>query len=288
ALLFLAVLGGSGWLLYESGALRIEGLPAPGTDAALAPPSAAAPPSEPVAAPPPVPAPPPAVPPAPPPTAPPATAPAAAPATAPAAAAPAAPATAPAGAAAEDNAPPEERAEPVAPVPAVPVDESRIDPPARPAPAAAPAPRPVAKTLAQVKGLIGAGHTDEAIAGLQHLRRESPRNAYLWYLLGSLYFDKGFWSDGLETYRAAIHFGGGYARRPVLIRNAIRALGSDKTQHKAAALLKADIGGPALPLLRQAARADKDPKVRARAAKLLKPATPPTRPKPAAPKKRHR
>jgi hypothetical protein len=180
-------------------------------------------------------------------------------------------ATAATDAAPEDAEPtPEERAEPVEPVPAVPIPEDRIDPPAPP-----PAASPPVRTLAQVKSAIAAGRTDEAIAGLLALRRERPRQAYLWYLLGSLYFDKHYWSDGLETYRAAIHLSGGYRKRAVLIRNAIRALGSDKTHVRAAALLRQEIGAAATPYLKQAARADADPKVRARAQRLLKPTAPP-------------
>jgi hypothetical protein len=137
------------------------------------------------------------------------------------------------------------------------------------------------RTLAQVKTAITAGRTADAIAGLLALRRESPRQAYLWYLLGSLYFDKHYWSDGLETYRAAIHLSGAYRTRAVLIRNAIRALGSDKTHARAAALLRHDIGAAGIPYLKQAARADGDPKVRARAERLLRSPAAPSRAAPA-------
>jgi hypothetical protein len=55
----------------------------------------------------------------------------------------------------------------------------------------------------------------------------------------------------------------------VLIRNAIRALSSKKTAARARTLLARDVGAPALPYLREAARGDPNALVRARAASLV-------------------
>ncbi|RMH43524.1 MAG: serine/threonine protein kinase [Deltaproteobacteria bacterium] len=186
---------------------------------------------------------------------------------------------APAGAAATDRAPPVPAgAEPAAdagaddegppPVPAPPDDASEDDEsPDREPPD--PAPPVDVRTVADAKRLLAAGRRDEAIAGLRALHRRHPRSAYIPYLLGNAYFDKRWWTVGMQHYRRAIAADRSYRRRATLIRNAIRALGSEKTKSRAIRLLLRDVGRAALPHLRRAARADKNPNVRRRAAWLI-------------------
>jgi eukaryotic-like serine/threonine-protein kinase len=173
-------------------------------------------------------------------------------------------------AAGSEDLPAAERAEPVREVKNDPerdedIDDARASGPM--APAAAGAAR--VDNVSDVQALIGAGHREEAIAGLLKLRKQSPKSAYIPYLLGGLYFEKMWWTDGIAAYGVAIDNNPAYRRREVLIRNTIRALSSDKTAKKAAILLR-EVGPAATPYLRQAAKSDANGNVRARANLLLK------------------
>ncbi len=161
---------------------------------------------------------------------------------------------------------PEEDSEPVPEISPEPVAEEAIDAPDPPAPE--PPPAPAARTVADVERLIAAGDKAAAIAALQRLRGEHPRSAYIPYLLGNLYFERRWWTDGLESYRAAIRVNPDYRRRATLVRNAIRALSSKKTYRAATSLLRRDVGKAALPHLRAAVKSDPNRIVRQRAAVL--------------------
>jgi serine/threonine-protein kinase len=129
---------------------------------------------------------------------------------------------------------------------------------------------PTAHTLAAVNGLVARGQDDQAIAALQYMRSRDARNPALPSLLGDLYFEKGWFSDGLAKYREAIRLRPAIADRPLVQRNAIRALGSDKSYPRARALLARDIGRRARNQLRHAARHDNSAVVRKRAGAVLR------------------
>lgn len=164
--------------------------------------------------------------------------------------------------------PPDEQAEPVAPVAEEEsVEEEEID--KRAVPRGSSASAVVVDSVRDVEELLRAGRRDEAVAGLEKLRRKHPKNAYVAYLLGNLYFERRWWTDGMKAYRAAIQNNRAYRGRATLNRNVIRALGSAKTYGRASYLIRNDIGRAAIPFLRVAARTDKNPTVRARAERLL-------------------
>jgi serine/threonine-protein kinase len=117
-------------------------------------------------------------------------------------------------------------------------------------------------SIAGAVALIRAGKREEAISALNALRKRSPRSAYVPYLLGHLYFEKGWWTLGMDNYEAAIANNELYRGKRVLNQNVIRALGNRKTRSRAARLFVNTIGTTSLPYLRAAARSDKDPDVR--------------------------
>jgi tetratricopeptide (TPR) repeat protein len=125
-------------------------------------------------------------------------------------------------------------------------------------------------TLAGAKALIAKGRTDEAISVLRRLRRKDPKNPTLPVLLGDLYFEKDWWSDGLGKYREAIRLRKSVARNATLQKNAIKALAGDKTYARARALLVRDIGRAGRENLRRAAKRDPSPVVRKRASRVLR------------------
>jgi hypothetical protein len=126
------------------------------------------------------------------------------------------------------------------------------------------------QSLADVKALIDAGKIDPAIAGIRRLRRQDKDNPQLPYLLGELYFKRGWWSDGLAKYREAIRMRSSYRERASIQKNAIEALGADKTYARARALIVRDIGRTIGPRLRTAARSNPSDTVRARAKSILR------------------
>jgi serine/threonine-protein kinase len=138
----------------------------------------------------------------------------------------------------------------------------------------APAPepqRPVSRpveSLSDVKALIAEGRRNAAISGLVALRRKQPDSAYIPYLLGNLYFEKRWWTDGMKSYQAALRNNPAYRRRAVLNKNVIRALGSPQTSRAATSLVLRWLGRAAVPYLRRAAQTDPNPRVRQRASAL--------------------
>jgi serine/threonine-protein kinase len=132
-----------------------------------------------------------------------------------------------------------------------------------------PASAPSVTTLAGVHQLIKQQKLDEAINALRVLRKKTPKNAELPYLLADLYFDRGWWSDGLAKYREAIRINRNYRTRVSVQRNAIRSLADDRTYPRARLLLAKDVGRVALARLRKAAKSDPSKVVRKRASSVL-------------------
>jgi eukaryotic-like serine/threonine-protein kinase len=135
---------------------------------------------------------------------------------------------------------------------------------------AAPATRPPggrptsARAAAPVKRPVSGAHAAEGPAAQARALFEARR-----------------WSEGLDAYRAAIKLDPARRGDKTLVRPLIASLDSDSKGERAAFLR--ELGGPARPLLREAARSHPNPRVRARAAELSRPASPPS---PGPPKKR--
>ncbi len=123
-------------------------------------------------------------------------------------------------------------------------------------------------SFADVQALIRGGKNKEAIGLLKKLRRSDPRNAHYPFVMGNLFFEQDWWGAGIAHYRAAIRLDSAYGKRSILIGNAIKALGNDKTYRKARSLIVKNIGQTALPMLKNAATED-TPKVRNRASTII-------------------
>ncbi|HUH01303.1 MAG TPA: protein kinase [Kofleriaceae bacterium] len=133
-----------------------------------------------------------------------------------------------------------------------------------------PAPKRDASTIAEVKALIADGQREDAISALYRMAKKQPKSAYIPYLLGNLYFAKSWWKDALKNYARAITNNRAYRKKSVLNKNAIRALAGSSTHRQASSLILNKIGRSALSHLRHAAKHDRNPNVRKRAAYLIK------------------
>ncbi len=137
--------------------------------------------------------------------------------------------------------------------------------------AASPVKPTVVTKIKDVQNLIAGGHREEAIRGIQKLLGSThKKNGYLYYLLGNLYFEKRWWGDGLDAYRQALTYKPAYRGYKKINQNAIEALVSDKTRVKSNTLFLRYIRRDGLPHLRRAVKNHKSPRVRKRAAWLVK------------------
>ena len=94
------------------------------------------------------------------------------------------------------------------------------------------------------------------------LRRSEPNNAETPVALARLYFEKRWWSAGLDAARDALRMDPALRRDPLFIKQIIRALQSDKAGDEAGYCLR-EMGPAARALLRNAAANDPNPRVRA-------------------------
>jgi hypothetical protein len=152
-------------------------------------------------------------------------------------------------------------------------DEDEHQPP--PAPVEAPHREvPQVRTVADARALIKRGDSDGALSALYHLRQkrgfQPARAAEIALLIGHLYFDRRWLTDGLKEYRFAVITDPKAKTDGTMIANAIRALGERVTYGRARRLLATHVGRSALPALRKAARTSQAPLVRKRADELAK------------------
>ena len=123
--------------------------------------------------------------------------------------------------------------------------------------------------LAGAAQLVRLGLREQAITVLQEMRRNDPRSAYANFLLAVVYFEKLWWSVGLQHAQAAIQAEPAYRRSPKLAKLLVYSLMSDSFWEKAAAFLTREMAGVAPPYLEEAAQHAESPRVRARAAQIL-------------------
>lgn len=128
----------------------------------------------------------------------------------------------------------------------------------------------LAPTVAEAVQQIKDGQRDLALASLRALWKQSPKSAYIPFLLGNIYNDRLWWSIAMDHYKAAINKNGRYRSNAVLNKNVIRMLASPKTERKATAFLRTTIGKWSVPYLKLAAKTEPNARVRKQAAALAK------------------
>ena len=79
-----------------------------------------------------------------------------------------------------------------------------------------PAPPQLATNVHDAVLLIQAGKREAAIASLRVLHKKSTKSAYIPFLLGSLYFDKMWWSVAMDNYAQAIKTNSAYKKNGVI------------------------------------------------------------------------
>jgi serine/threonine-protein kinase len=151
--------------------------------------------------------------------------------------------------------------------------ENDRTPPPEPAAVAAHA-APSVRNVNDVTALLRKGDSDGALAGLYRLRHGRPaptgaKASEIATLIGDVYFDKKWWTDGLKEYRFAIAVDGRTKKNEILVSNSVRALGERATYARARRLLLDYVGRGAVPALKRAARSGATPQLRRRAQMVL-------------------
>jgi hypothetical protein len=132
-------------------------------------------------------------------------------------------------------------------------------------------PAPVlAKTIPEVLALIKEGKAELAITSLRNLAKYNPKNAYIPFLLGNVYFDKGWWLVTMPLYAEAISKNAGYRDNGILNRNVIKMMASPKIRYNAELFIRRHLGKSAVPWLKQAAAVERNAYVKKRAGELAK------------------
>jgi hypothetical protein len=108
--------------------------------------------------------------------------------------------------------------------------------------------------IEQIERWVREGRRDPALRALAQLRAQRPSSAYAPYLEGQVNFDNLRWVDGLASYDAAIRNNPAYRSDPMLIRDLIECLVSDRFHDKCADFLVREVGAPSAPLLEETAR----------------------------------
>jgi serine/threonine-protein kinase len=135
-------------------------------------------------------------------------------------------------------------------------------------------PAPSVRNISDARALMRKGDTDGALAGLYRLRHAKPapsssKASEIATLIGDLYFDKKWWTDGLREYRFAITVDARAKRNDLLLTNSVRALGDHNTFARARRLILDYVGRGAVPALKRAAKSGATPQLRRRAQKVL-------------------
>jgi hypothetical protein len=133
---------------------------------------------------------------------------------------------------------------------------------------------PAIRTVADARALLRKGDADGALAGLYRLRRTKPappavRSSEIASLIGSIYFERRWWTDALREYRFAITLDGRARKNDALVGNSVRALAERTTYARARRLILEYVGRNASPALRRAAKSGATPALRRRAQKVL-------------------
>jgi tetratricopeptide (TPR) repeat protein len=130
---------------------------------------------------------------------------------------------------------------------------------------------PADETLAQANDLLARGQRAAAIDLVVAARKLYPGDARLPYLLGKLYFERLYWTDGLKMFRDAIRLDPSYRSDAELIKIVLRGfITTPRTEDALADFLHQDIGAEAKPFLEETAAGHPNATVRARAASELR------------------
>ena len=123
-----------------------------------------------------------------------------------------------------------------------------------------------AATIERAKSLLASEDYDAAADLLKSARKTSPDNAELAFLAGKANFGRLYWTDGVESFRAAIKLDASYRDNDDLLKTVLKGfLTTPDVDDRIVGFMRRDLGASMKPYLQETA--DKHPKkaLRARA-----------------------
>lgn len=124
--------------------------------------------------------------------------------------------------------------------------------------------------MAQIDELIKSKQSGRALKRLRELKKLTPNDARVHYLLGRLHFAVPWWSEALKNYRTAISLDASYKSDETIIKQMIHLFRSPKYASKASYFLRKHVGVAAIPELKKTATTHKAKKIRQQASYTLR------------------
>lgn len=124
--------------------------------------------------------------------------------------------------------------------------------------------------LAAIKERIVHGdRSTRALKEVQKLSYKYPKSAEIAYILGQLYCDKLWMTDGMEAFRRALRIEPALRTNPYLIRAVVNGIGNDSDHIKVRRFLVQEIGKPAIPFLEEMSQGNYRQQIKERATNIL-------------------
>jgi serine/threonine-protein kinase len=125
---------------------------------------------------------------------------------------------------------------------------------------------PVPAIVERATGLIASEDYDGAVRLLRAARKQHPESAEIAFLAGKAYFGQLWWSDGVDSFRAAIKLDPTYRENPELLKTVLKGfLTTPDRDDRIVSFMRKDIGPPLRSYLEETARTHPKKALRARA-----------------------
>jgi serine/threonine-protein kinase len=118
----------------------------------------------------------------------------------------------------------------------------------------------------KAKAMLDSEDYDGAVRTLRAARKRYPDNAEIAFLAGKAYFGQLYWTDGIDSFRAAIKLDASYRENPELIKTVLKGfLTTPDVDDRITSFMRRDIGLPMKKYLEETAEKHPNKALRARA-----------------------
>jgi hypothetical protein len=125
---------------------------------------------------------------------------------------------------------------------------------------------PVPAIIERATGMLASEEYDSAARLLRAARKQHPESAEIAFLAGKAYFAQLWWTDGIDSFRAAIKLDPSYRENPELLKAVLKGfLTTPDTDDRIVSFMRKDIGPPLRPYLEETAKKHPKKALRARA-----------------------
>jgi tRNA A-37 threonylcarbamoyl transferase component Bud32 len=120
--------------------------------------------------------------------------------------------------------------------------------------------------IEKAKALIASEDYDGAVRVLRPARKKYADNAEIAFLAGKAYFGQLYWTDGIDSFRAAIKLDSSYKENPELLKTVLKGfLTTPDIDDRIVGFMRRDIGPPMRKYLEETAEKHPNKSLRARA-----------------------